>query len=89
MFDNVTKAAQMVGPATEETAAMSQAMSETWLAFARTGDPNNSAIPEWKPYDLNARSVMLFDNPPHVESDPHRAERLAMEKYPTQQRRPV
>lgn len=85
MFDNVTKAPQMVGAPTDETAAMAHAMSETWLAFARTGDPNNAAIPAWIPYDLDSRTVMLFDHPPRVESDPHRAERLAMEKYPTQQ----
>jgi para-nitrobenzyl esterase len=85
MFDNVTKAPQMVGPPTEETAALANAMSETWLAFARTGNPNNPAIPEWKPYDLGKRTVMLFDVTPEAAQDPHREERLAMEKYPTQQ----
>jgi para-nitrobenzyl esterase len=85
MFDNVTKARHMVGPPTDDTAAMAHMMSETWLAFARTGDPNNPALPPWKPYDLQARTVMLFDTPPAAEPDPHRAERLAMERYPTQQ----
>ncbi len=85
MFDNVRRAPDMVGPETEETTAMANMMSETWLAFARTGDPNNATIPPWKPYDLQERSVMLFDTTPSVELDPHRAERLAMEPYPTQQ----
>ena len=85
MFDNVAKAPQMVGPPTAETEAMANMMSETWLAFARTGNPNNGAVPAWKPYDLQARTVMLFDTPPSAESDPHREERLAMEAYPTQQ----
>lgn len=86
MFDNVKRAEAMVGPPTDETAAMAEMMSETWLAFARSGDPNNATVPSWKPYDLEARTVMLFDTPPTAESDPHRAERLAMEAYPTQQR---
>ena len=86
MFDNVGKAPHMVGPATDETSAMAHMMSETWLAFARSGDPNNAAVPAWKPYDLQTRAVMLFDTPPAVEADPHREERLAMERYPTQQR---
>jgi para-nitrobenzyl esterase len=60
-------------------------MSETWLAFARSGNPNNPTVPAWRPYELEARTVMLFDTPPAAESDPHRAERLAMERYPTQQ----
>jgi para-nitrobenzyl esterase len=64
---------------------MANMMSETWLAFARTGNPNNPAVPTWKPYDLQARTVMLFDTTPSADSDPHREERLAMEKYPTQQ----
>jgi para-nitrobenzyl esterase len=85
MFDNVSKAAHMVGPASPETDAMAEAMSESWLAFARTGDPNNPAVPDWRPYDLDRRMVMLFDTPSRVEEDPHRAERLAMEAYPTQQ----
>ena len=25
-------------------------MSEAWLAFARSGDPNHAALPAWKPY---------------------------------------
>ena len=85
MFDNVKRAPDMVGPPTDETTAMAHMMSETWLAFARTGNPNNAALPAWKPYDLQARTVMLFDLPPAAESDPHRAERLAMDAYPTQQ----
>jgi para-nitrobenzyl esterase len=85
MFDNVTKASEMVGPPTAETEAMANMMSETWLAFARTGDPNHPTVPAWSPYDLQARTVMLFDTPPSAESDPHRDERLAMEGYPSQQ----
>ena len=85
MFDNVAKAPHMVGAATADTEAMANMMSQTWLAFARTGNPNNPLVPAWQPYDLQTRTVMLFDTPPVVQSDPHREERLAMEAYPTQQ----
>jgi para-nitrobenzyl esterase len=85
VFDNVGKAPAMVGSASDETAALARSMSESWLAFARTGDPNNPAIPEWRPYDLEQREVMLFDFPAWTAKDPHRDERLAMERYPTQQ----
>ena len=62
----------MVGPATDETAAMANAMSETWLAFARTGNPNNPAIPEWRPYDLEKThgDAVRFDV--GSRGDPHR-----------------
>jgi para-nitrobenzyl esterase len=85
MFDNVARAEDMVGPATAETQAMADMMSEAWLAFARTGKPNTEHLPHWPPYSLNERNVMLFDLPPAVQSDPHQAERLAMARYPTQQ----
>jgi para-nitrobenzyl esterase len=85
VFDNVAKAAEMVGAHTAETAVMADMMSETWLAFARTGDPNNTTIPLWRPYDLETRTVMLFNAQPSAQSDPYREERLAMEKYQTQQ----
>ena len=41
VFDNVDVAADMVGDPTGDTAALADAMSESWIAFARTGDPNN------------------------------------------------
>ncbi|HMI94693.1 MAG TPA: carboxylesterase family protein, partial [Polyangiales bacterium] len=85
MFDNVSKASEMVGAPSDQTAALAHIMSESWLAFARSGDPNHAAIPSWRPYDLGERSVMLLDVPPVLAQDPQREERLAMERYPTQQ----
>jgi para-nitrobenzyl esterase len=87
VFDNVALASQIVGPASEETAVMAEAMSESWLAFARTGDPNTAAVPAWRPYDLERRTVMHFDAPPVAVEDPHREERLFMERYESQQAR--
>jgi para-nitrobenzyl esterase len=89
VFDNVERAADMVGPPTDETAAMADAMCESWLAFARTGDPNNAAVPLWLPYEHAHRWVMHFDVPPVAADDPHRDERLFMERFETQQHRGV
>jgi para-nitrobenzyl esterase len=86
VFDNVASAQHIVGAPTPETEAMANMMSESWLAFARTGDPNNAHVPHWRSYELETRAVMLFDVPPLAPADPQRAERLVMEKYPTQQR---
>jgi para-nitrobenzyl esterase len=85
VFDNVSKAPDMVGEPSAETAALASAMSEAWLAFARNGDPGHAGIPAWRPYDLERRQVMLFDAKCEAVDDPHRDERLAMERYPTQQ----
>ncbi|WP_375291578.1 carboxylesterase/lipase family protein [Qipengyuania sp.] len=87
IFDNVTKGSgpRMVGPPTSDTAALSNTMAETWLAFARSGNPNNAAIPNWHPYELSDRTTMIFDVPPHVESDPYREERQFMSQFPSTQ----
>jgi para-nitrobenzyl esterase len=56
---------------------LAEKMSRTWLAFARSGNPNNEAIPLWPAYSEAARPTMIFDNECHVVNDPYRDERLA------------
>lgn len=34
---------------------------ESWLAFAKTSDPNNGFVPEWPTYSLEKRAFMRFD----------------------------
>jgi para-nitrobenzyl esterase len=85
MFDNVAAGERMTGPDTEQTRAMVDNMANSWIAFARTGDPNNSSIPKWQPYDLTRRNTMLFDAPSKAVDDPHKAERIFMSRYPSQQ----
>jgi para-nitrobenzyl esterase len=57
-------------------------MSGVWLAFARTGNPNCSLVPPWKPYDEADRATMILDVPARVESDWRREERLAWGALP-------
>lgn len=52
---------------------------ETWLAFARTGNPNHQGIPAWPAYNEQDRPTMLLDLPSRVENDPGRDARLAWE----------
>lgn len=85
VHDNVDLAPHIAGPPTGETAVMAQAMADAWIAFARTGDPNCGATPAWRPYDLDRRTVLHFDVPPVAVDDPFREERIAMERYPSQQ----
>ena len=56
---------------------LSSAMQETWLAFARTGDPNNAAIPTWPQYDASTRPTLVFDETIAVSDDPGSALRRA------------
>jgi carboxylesterase type B len=41
-------------------------MQGAWLSFARTGDPG----PDWPRYDLDRRTVRVFDDPTGLVEDP-------------------
>lgn len=74
VFDNVANSASMSGIG-EEQQRVADVMADTWIAFARTGNPNNPRIPPWPPYDLEDRPVMVFDESPAVVHDARGAQR--------------
>ena len=43
-----------------ESDKLEDAVASSWLAFAKTGNPNNALIPEWKPVDKDS-NIMIFD----------------------------
>jgi len=59
VFDNVAASAAISAAANAQ--AVSDQMSDTWLAFAKTGDPNNGRIPHWPAYSLKGRPTLLFN----------------------------
>jgi para-nitrobenzyl esterase len=59
--------------------AVEDAMSEAWIAFARTGNPNHPGLPEWPTYDARTRAVMVFDARTGVVNDPRASERTVWE----------
>lgn len=61
---------------------MSARMSDAFIAFARTGDPNIRALPEWKRYELPRRSTLLLDDEPRLADDPRGAERRLFGQVP-------
>jgi para-nitrobenzyl esterase len=61
---------------------MADRMSEAFLAFARTGDPNCKAIPRWEPYTLPRRQTLVWNNDTRLADDPRGAERRLFEKVP-------
>lgn len=80
VFDNIDKpGSRAEGPAAQPMAAR---MSEAFIAFAHTGDPNCKAIPRWTPYRLPRRQTMVFDNLTRLVDDPRGAERRFFAKVP-------
>ncbi len=78
VFDNVARSVSMSGTG-ERQQALAEVMSEAWLAFARTGNPNHPGLPEWPAYDLERRAVMVFDDQPEVVGDPRGRERAVID----------
>ncbi len=57
--------------------ALADKLSRTWIDFARSGNPNNDAIPHWPEYSSQERPTMIFNNECRVINDPYRQEHLA------------
>jgi para-nitrobenzyl esterase len=58
-----------------DAAALADRVSDAWLAFARTGDPNVPDLPHWPAFDPANRPTMIFDSESRVENDPIREQR--------------
>jgi carboxylesterase type B len=52
-------------------------LTEKVLRFARHGNPNHEALPEWPKFDAPTRATMLFQGEPRVVEDPGEELRLA------------
>jgi para-nitrobenzyl esterase len=55
---------------------LSHRIASTWTAFARTGNPNNSAIPHWPAYTASDRATLVLDRNCRVDNDYGREVRL-------------
>lgn len=58
----------------KETESLSAQMMESWISFARNGNPNHKEIPEWPQYKNN-RATMVFGKDIKVINDPSKKER--------------
>ena len=77
-FDNVAKSESMSGIGADQQ-KLADMMSEAWLAFAKTGNPNSKNVPNWPAYDSKSRATMIFDLEPKVVNDPRAADRKIIE----------
>ncbi len=76
-FDNVKISARLTGGGAEAM-ALADTLSDTWIAFARTGNPNTPKLPRWPVFTQKKRATMVIDNVSQVVDDPIREQRLAM-----------
>jgi para-nitrobenzyl esterase len=76
-FDNIQISKQITGGGADAM-ALADKVSDAWIAFARTGDPNTSKLPQWPAFNAKDRPTMVINNQSKVVSDPIREQRLAM-----------
>jgi para-nitrobenzyl esterase len=83
IFNNLEIAKPLVGDSAEAR-ALAEKVCDSWVAFARTGDPSIASLPKWQPYTKEDRYTMLFNNESKVEKDPVREQRILLEEVQKQ-----
>jgi len=61
VFDNIDLANHMTGGG-KQAHELADKMSQAWINFAKTGNPNHAGLPEWPAYNNSNTSTMHFNN---------------------------
>jgi para-nitrobenzyl esterase len=82
VYDNVDVAKVELGTGADRY-GLADKMSNAWVAFARSGNPNHKGLPAWAAYNADQRATMIFNTPESkVVSDPSGEERRALGAIP-------
>jgi para-nitrobenzyl esterase len=60
-FYNIEKCEEMTG-GSKEAIELSKKVSDAWINFARSGNPNHKGLPTWPKFDASKTATMHFDN---------------------------
>jgi para-nitrobenzyl esterase len=77
VFYNMDRCDQMTGGG-PRARVLGAAMADTWVQFARTGNPNHRGIPRWPAYTPQAEATMIFDDELKALPAPDRDELAAL-----------
>jgi para-nitrobenzyl esterase len=78
VFDNTERSARFTGGGARP-AALADKMSDAWIAFARTVNPDTPKLPTWTPYDAATRATLVLNDRSEIVSDPTGERRIAMQ----------
>jgi para-nitrobenzyl esterase len=73
VFDNTDRCENMTGGGADAR-SLAAIMSDAWLQFARTGNPNHSRMPRWDAFSTSQKQTMMFDNKTVQVNGPDAAE---------------
>ena len=71
-FDNIARCEEMTGGG-KDAYALANKISQAWINFARTGDPNAKGLPAWPKYSPSVGATMIFDNNCEVRNNHDKA----------------
>ncbi len=60
-FNTIERTKNMTG-GTKEAQALADKVSQAWINFAKTGNPNHKGLPNWPGYNSQNTATMHFDN---------------------------
>lgn len=81
IFGTTTAAVALVGTG-PDIAPLTEKIMATWVAFARTGNPNTAALPTWPRYDAANRETMMLEMDSKIARNPGGEARQALDRYP-------
>lgn len=82
VFNNADVHASMTGGGTGAM-KLADVMSQSWINFARTGDPNTEKLPEWPTYNCSEGATMFFNDDCEVRYNHDRELINFIRQFPT------
>ena len=77
VFANTDLCDHMTGGG-QRARALSGIVSDAWIQFARTGNPNHAGMPLWAPYSRTTAPSMIFDDEVRLDLDPDGTEQASI-----------
>jgi len=76
-FDNTDRCENLTGGG-PGTRALASNVSEAWIHFARSGNPNHGGLPNWPAFSAESCPTMIFDTQCQMQNNPDQGERQAL-----------
>jgi para-nitrobenzyl esterase len=78
-FDNTDRCEAMTGGG-GDARALAEIVSDAWIHFARTGNPNHPKMPHWTAFSADEVPTMIFDNHSQLINNPDGGEQRSIRR---------